>query len=198
MSSEVATGAPRLWWLAIVRGILAILFGTVALLWPVGTVVVLTVLFAIFAIVDGIVNIVAAISSRKWDPTWGWLLTQGILTLIVGLIAVFAPAYAASFLVLFLLWVIAIWAVIGGIFGIPAAASLGRSGGSKALGIILAILSIILGIVLIVVLVSNPQNALAGFVWVVAVYAIVAGVVLIIAAIAARAMLGRPRADAMA
>ena len=196
--SGLESGTPRLWWLAIVRGVIAILFGVVALVWPVGTVVVLTVLFAIFAIVDGIVNIVAAVSSRKWDPTWGWLLTQGILTLIVGIIAVFAPVYAASFLVLFLLWVIAIWAVIGGIFGIPAAASLGRTGGAKALGIILAILSIILGIVLIVVLVTNPENALEGFVWVVAVYAIVAGVVLIIAAIAARAMLGRPKQDAVA
>ena len=85
---------------------------------------------------------------------------------------------------LFVLWVIAIWAVIGGIFGIPAAASLGASGGSKAAGIILAILAIILGIALIWLLVTNPESALSGFVWVVAVYAIIAGVVLIISAIA--------------
>ena len=191
MSGAASVQRTSLWWLAIVRGVLAIIFGILVLTWPVETAVILTIVFAIFAIVDGIVNIVGAISSRKYDSTWGWLLTQGILTLIVGLIALFAPAFAAGFIVLFLLWVIAIWAVIGGIFGIPAAASLGATGGSKALGIILAILAIILGIALIVVLVSNPENALGGFVWLIGVYAIISGVVLIIAAIVGRMALGR-------
>jgi uncharacterized membrane protein HdeD (DUF308 family) len=176
-----------IWWLGIVRGIFAIIFGIVALTWPAETAVILTLIFAIYAIVDGIVNIVGAIATRKEDSTWGWLLAQGVLTLIVGLLALFAPLYAASFIVLFVLWVIAIWAVIGGIFGIPAAASIGASGGAKAFGIILAILAIILGIALIVVLVTNPQNALNGFVWLVAVYALIAGVVMIIASIAGRA-----------
>jgi len=200
--SAMSTGADdferTLWWLPIVRGVFAIIFGVVALLWPVGTVVILTIVFAIYAIVDGIVNIVAAISSRKEDSTWGWLLTQGILTLLVGLVALFAPYYAASFLVLFVLWVIAIWALIGGIFGIPAAASLGASGGSKAAGILLAILSIILGAILIWLLVTNPESALSGFVWVVAVYAIIAGVILIIAAIAARSASKRASRSAIA
>ena len=100
---------------------------------------VLTVIFAIYAIIDGIVTIAAAVADRKIDSTWGWLLTQGILTVIAGLIALFAPLVAAQFVVLFVLWVVAIWAVIGGIFGIPAAASMGASGGTKAAGIILAI-----------------------------------------------------------
>ena len=188
MSPSAYGERSSIWWLGIVRGIFAIIFGILALTWPQQTAIILTLVFAVYAIVDGIVNIVGAIATRKEDSAWGWLLAQGVLTLIVGLLALFAPLYAASFIVLFVLWVIAIWAVIGGIFGIPAAASLGTSGGAKAFGIILAILLIILGITLIVVLVTNPQNALLGFVWVVGVYAIVAGVVMIIAAIAGRAM----------
>ena len=187
MSPSAYGERSSIWWLAIVRGIFAIIFGILALTWPAETAVILTLVFAVYAIVDGIVNIVGAIATRREDSTWGWLLAQGILTLIVGLLAIFAPLYAASFIVLFVLWVIAIWAVIGGIFGIPAAASLGASGGAKALGIILAILAIILGIALIVVLVTNPESALSGFVWLVGWYAIIAGVVMIIAAIVGRA-----------
>jgi uncharacterized membrane protein HdeD (DUF308 family) len=196
MSPSAHGERSSIWWLAIVRGIFAIIFGILVLVWPVETVVILTLVFAVYAIVDGIVNIVAAIATRKEDSTWGWLLTQGILTLIVGVLALFAPLFAAQFVVLFVLWVIAIWAVIGGIFGIPAAATLGASGGSKAAGIILAVLAIILGIILIWLLVTNPESALSGFVWLVGVYAIVSGVVLIIAAIAGRAM--RRNADAIA
>ena len=198
MSGAASAPLTSLWWLAIIRGVLAIIFGILVLTWPAQTAVIVAVIFGIFAIVDGIVNIVGAISSRKYDSTWGWLLTQGILTLIVGILALFAPAFAAPFVLLFLLWVIAIWAVIGGIFGIPAAASLGATGGSRALGIILAILAIILGIALIVVLVSNPENALLGFVWIVGVYALISGIVLIIAAIVGRMALGRATKDAMA
>ena len=91
MSASSQRERSSLWWLAIVRGVFAIIFGILALTWPVETVVVLTLVFAIYAIVDGIVNIVAAIATRKEDSTWGWLLTQGILTLIVGLFALFAP-----------------------------------------------------------------------------------------------------------
>ena len=180
MSPSAYGERSSIWWLAIVRGIFAIIFGILALTWPAETAVILTLVFAVYAIVDGIVNIVGAIATRREDSTWGWLLAQGILTLIVGPLAIFAPLYAASFIVLFVLWVIAIWAVIGGIFGIPAAASLGASGGSKALGIIL-------GIALIVVLVTNPESALGGFVWLVGWYAIIAGVVMIIASIVGRA-----------
>jgi uncharacterized membrane protein HdeD (DUF308 family) len=187
MSPSAYGERSSIWWLGIVRGIFAIIFGILALTWPAETAVILTLVFAVYAIVDGIVNIVGAIATRNEDSTWGWLLAQGILTLIVGVLAIFAPLYAASFVVLFVLWVIAIWAVIGGIFGIPAAASLGASGGAKALGIILAILAIILGIALIVVLVTNPESALNGFVWLVGVYALIAGVVMIIAAIVGRA-----------
>ncbi len=132
MSPSAYGERSSIWWLAIVRGIFAIIFGILALTWPAETAVILTLVFAVYAIVDGIVNIVGAIATRKEDSTWGWLLAQGILTLIVGVLAIFAPLYAASFVVLFVLWVIAIWAVIGGIFGIPAAASLGASGGAKA------------------------------------------------------------------
>ena len=84
-----------------------------------------------------------------------------------------------------LLWIVAIWAIIGGIFGIPAAASL-ASGGARVFGIILAVLSIIFGIVLVVLLFVTPSSALIGLIYVLGAYAVLSGIVLIVIAFQAR------------
>jgi uncharacterized membrane protein HdeD (DUF308 family) len=56
------------WWARFARGLLAIAFGALALLWPRVTFVVLLAMFAAFSIADGIV-------SRIWSArngSWGW------------------------------------------------------------------------------------------------------------------------------
>jgi len=183
---EVSKFIKSVWWLVLLRGIFAIILGILAFIWPVGTAVAFVWVFGIYAIVDGIVNIVHAISNRKSDPTWGWLLTIGIVGLIAGFVVVIFPAAAGALALLVLLWIIAIWAVVGGIFGIPAAASL-ASGGAKVLGIVLAVLSIIFGIVLGILLFTTPSSALFGLIYVLGAYAVISGIVLIVIAFQARA-----------
>jgi uncharacterized membrane protein HdeD (DUF308 family) len=80
-----------------------------------------------------------------------------------------------------------VYAIMMGIAGIPAAASV-VDGGRKALGFIVAILSILLGIALLVIVFVSPLNGIVNLIWVVGVYAIIIGVVLIVAAIQARRM----------
>jgi len=182
---EVSKFIKSVWWLVLLRGIFAIILGILAFIWPVGTAVAFVWVFGIYAIVDGIMNIGHAIANRKSDPTWGWLLTIGIVGLIAGIVVLIFPAAAGALALLVLLWIIAIWAVVGGIFGIPAAASL-ASGGAKALGIILAVLSIIFGIVLGVLLFTTPSSALVGLIYVLGAYAVISGIVLIVIAFQAR------------
>ena len=105
--------------------------------------------------------------------------------MIAGLIILFHPGVSAAIIGIFVLWVIAIWAVVGGIFGIPAAAT-GAKGGARVLGIILAALAIVFGIILAISLFNTPEKALSGLVWLVALYAVISGIVLIIGSFIAR------------
>jgi len=61
----------RNWWMFLVRGVLAILFGVVAWVWPDLTVTVLVILFGAYALVDGVFAIIAAIvagGEGRWLP----------------------------------------------------------------------------------------------------------------------------------
>lgn len=182
---EVSKFIKSVWWLVLLRGIFAVILGILAFVWPVATAVAFVWVFAIYAIVDGVVNIVQAVSTRRTDPTWGWLLTIGVVGLIAGIVVMIFPAAAGALALLVFLWIIAIWAIVGGIFGIPAAASI-ASGGAKVLGIVFSVLSILFGVLLAILLFTTPQSALIGLIYVLGAYAVLAGIVLIVIAFQAR------------
>jgi uncharacterized membrane protein HdeD (DUF308 family) len=186
-AADLAKAARAIWWLVLIRGVLAIIFGVIALIHPGVAFVALVFTFAAFAFVDGIINIVHAVRVRNRDKRWGWLLVQGILSVLAGAVAFVFPLAAGVTLGIFALSLIGVYAIMMGISGIPAAASL-VDGGRKVLGFIVAILSILLGIALIVIVFVSPLNGIVNLIWVIGVYAIIIGVVLIVAAIQARRM----------
>jgi len=185
--TDVAKAARAIWWLVLIRGILAIVFGVIALIHPGVAFVALVYTFAAFAFVDGIANIVHAVRVRERDPRWGWLLAQGILSVIAGVLAFVFPLAAGLTIGIFALSLIGVYAIMMGIAGIPAAASV-VDGGRKVLGFIVAILSILLGIALLLIVFVAPLSGIVNLIWLVGVYAIIVGVVLIVAAIQARRM----------
>ncbi len=184
-ADDLARVAKAIWWLVLIRGILAIVFGILALVLPGVAFLALVYTFAAYAFVDGIANIVHAVRVRNRDTRWGWLLAQGILSVLAGIVAFVFPLAAGLTLGIFVLTLIGIYAIMMGISGIPAAASV-VDGGRKVLGFIVAILSILLGIALLVIVFVSPVAGIVNLIWVVGVYAIIIGVVLIIAAIQAR------------
>ncbi|HEX7734107.1 MAG TPA: HdeD family acid-resistance protein [Ktedonobacteraceae bacterium] len=161
----------RYWWLMLIWGILVVLFGLCAIFWPHITLLVLVSLFGAFALVNGVLAIFMAIQERHQIPYWGTELALGILSLIVGLGVMFWPGLSA----LVILYMIATWAIITGIFQLVAAFS-GMFTHSPIFLAIAGIASIILGIVLFV---SSPAVALLAMVWVIGVYALVDGFMLI-------------------
>ncbi len=104
------------WWVFVVRGLLVIAFGLLTLFWPQITLLVLVALFATFCVLDGVTSIISAV--RRKD--WGWHLIGGILSIIVGFLAIMWPASAGFALVL----LIAAWAIMRGVLDISAAISL--------------------------------------------------------------------------
>src|ERR1700746_3582084 len=100
----------RHWWVPVLRGVAALVFGVMAFVYPGLTVAVLVLLFGVWVLVDGIFRIVGAIGHRASDPEWGFNLVIGILGILIGLLTFHAPHITALALVIY----IAAWALMIG------------------------------------------------------------------------------------
>ena len=127
----------------IVRGVLAVAVGIIALAWPQVTVLALVILFAVYAFIAAGLEAMRAFSSRTAGPVFGHLLL-GLVDLGAGVIALVWPGPTALVLVL----IVASWAIVAGGFEIAAAFGHGEPAGTRALFILGGLVSIAFGIVL--------------------------------------------------
>jgi uncharacterized membrane protein HdeD (DUF308 family) len=162
------------WWATLLRGIAALIFGILALAWPGITLVVLVALFGAYALIDGIVAVFLALQETRTHHYWWVMLLEGLVGIAIGIITFFWPAITA----LILLYLIAIWAFVTGVFELGTAFS-GRIPAAQEWALAIAgILSIILGILLVI----EPGAGLLTIVFLVAIYAIIWGILLIVRA----------------
>lgn len=171
----IATALARNWWLLLIRGILAVLFGLMAFAWPTLTLVTLVLLYGAYAFVDGLTAIWFAVRSRAWG-----LLFFGILGVIVGIYTFFFPANAA----LLLLYLIAAWALVRGIFEIITAIQLRKEINYEWALVVSGLISIIFGIVLV----ANPGAGALAMVVVIGAFALMFGVMTIVLAFRVRGL----------
>lgn len=183
--SALTTVGKAIWWMILLRGIFAVLFGIFAIAFPDATLVALAILFAVYAILDGVTTIAHAVRMRARSPRWGWLLAQGILSVLAGLVAVLFPVLTGVFGALIVIYLIAFWAIVTGIAGLRAAHAM-TDGGRKTWAYVAAALSVLFGIALAVMATLSPASAISALVLIIGIYSIVAGVVLIAFAISAR------------
>jgi uncharacterized membrane protein HdeD (DUF308 family) len=168
----------RHWWVLLVRGFLAILFGIFALAAPGIALLVFIYVFAAYAILDGISAIAVSFQERSFLRTWWVLLIEGIAGVIFGILAFVWPGETA----LVLLYLVAFWALVTGVLEIGSAFVIrGAAGQRWGLGLA-GLLSFIFGIVLLVF----PGAGLLSILWLVGIYALVFGVSLIIYAFQVR------------
>jgi uncharacterized membrane protein HdeD (DUF308 family) len=107
-----AAGEEDRWWLLLVQGILGVLAGLVAIFWPGLTALALLYFIAAWAIVTGIMEIVAAIRLRREiEGEWA-LALSGALSVLFGVLLVVLPAPAG---LLSLVWLIGAYAVATGV-----------------------------------------------------------------------------------
>jgi uncharacterized membrane protein HdeD (DUF308 family) len=166
----------------VIRGILAVLFGLAALLWPGLTLIALVFLFGAYVLVDGVTVIVASLQERTTNRQWWVLLLEGIIGIIAGVLAFVWPAITA----LALLYIIASWAIITGIFEIVGAFSERFTGTPKWLMGISGVISLLLGVLLAIL----PGVGLLSLVWLIGIYALVFGILFIIHALQRRPLAG--------
>jgi uncharacterized membrane protein HdeD (DUF308 family) len=159
------------WWAVALRGVAAIIFGILAFIMPGVTLAVLVLLFGSYALVDGILNIIAAVSGRSGVRPWWALLLEGIVSIGAGLVAFFMPGLTA----LALVYVIAAWAVVTGVLEIVAAIRLRKAIDNEWWLGLSGALSIVFGVVLMM---APGAGALALVLWIGA-YAVIFGILLV-------------------
>src|SRR5262245_28033844 len=163
------------WWLLLLRGIAAIIFGICALVWPGITLLTLIFLWGAYAIVDGALAIWEAIAGRPSEmaPRW-WLAVVGIAGILAGLMAFAWPGLTALLLLVF----IATWAIIIGLLQIWGAIRLRKEIEGEWLLIVSGLLSVVFGIVMLV----QPGAGALALVWLIAWFSILVGCLYIVLA----------------
>jgi uncharacterized membrane protein HdeD (DUF308 family) len=160
------------WWLLLLRGIAAVVFGVLAIIWPGITLLALAYLFAAYALVDGVCALGAAIFGHTGGmvPRW-WLAVVGVIGVVAGLLALAWPGLTA----LFLLLLIASWAIVIGVLEIVGAIHLRKEIEGEWWLIVSGALSIAFGVIMF----AQPGAGALALVWVIGIYAILAGASLI-------------------
>jgi uncharacterized membrane protein HdeD (DUF308 family) len=162
----------RNWWLVVVRGVLSILFGLTAFLWPDLTFLVLVLMFGVYAVADGVFAMLTGLVSSKYSSRWWVFLLEGLVSVAAGVIAILQPGLAGVVLIA----VIAVWAILTGILEIAAAVRLRREITNEWMLAFGGFVSIVLGVLLFF------QPATGGIVLtlMIGAYALIFGIVLVI------------------
>ncbi|MFF0815284.1 HdeD family acid-resistance protein [Rhodococcus sp. NPDC003318] len=170
--------AKDVWWVLLVRGILAIAFGIVALVWPHVTVQVLIVVVGVFWIVDGLVSAVRAIQARKVVTSWVWWLAGALVSVIAGVVLFVWPDLTA----LAFAYVMGFWAILVGILEIIGAFQVMANGGQWIGVMVAGVLSLLFGLFLVI----WPGSGITGLMWLVGIFALLFGVFFVVGAFQVR------------
>lgn len=160
-------GLARNWWLMLLRGIAAIVFGVMAFVWPGPTLAVLVIFFGAYMLVDGALALWAAITGHNGTALRWWLAVVGASGIAVGLMTFFWPGTTALALVLF----IGAWSLVRGVFEIIGAIQLRKEIDNEWMLILGGVLSVIFGLGVL----ALPGAGALALVWVIAIYAIIFG-----------------------
>jgi uncharacterized membrane protein HdeD (DUF308 family) len=162
----IARAVADRWLMVGMRGLLAVFFGILALLWPGLTLAALVFLFGAYALVDGVFALVVGVRSKWWS-----VALMGVLGVVAGIVTFLFPGLTA----LSLLYLIAAWAIVRGVFEIVAAIRLRREITNEWLLILSGIASIAFGVLLFLF----PGAGALSVVWVIGAFALWLGILLL-------------------
>jgi uncharacterized membrane protein HdeD (DUF308 family) len=162
------------WWLLALRGLVAVLFGVLAFVWPGATLITLVWLFGAFALVNGLLSLILAAKAPKGYPRIGSLILGGLLGILAGLLTFVMPGITA----LGLLMLIAAWAIVTGIMEVVAAIRLRKIIANEWLLILAGIASVAFGVILFL----RPAAGALALIWWIGAWALIFGILLIVLA----------------
>jgi uncharacterized membrane protein HdeD (DUF308 family) len=158
------------WWLILLRGLFAILFGILTFIWPGVSLLTLVLLYGAYALADGVLALWAAITGGTPAPRW-WLSIVGLLGIAAGLLTLFWPGITA----LVLLWFIAGWAIAHGVMEIIGAIKLRKEIDNEWLLIAGGFISVIFGLIMLL----QPGAGALALIVVIGAFALLYGILLV-------------------
>ena len=161
----------------ILRGVLAVIVGLIAVAWPGVTVYALVVVFAVYAFLDAILQAGRAFSGVRAGAVVGRLLLA-LVDVAAGIVALVYPGLTAVTLV----YILAFWAIVFGLLELFAAFGAGETAGTRAWFVAAGLVSIVFG----VVLVARPEAGAISLALVYGIYSLAFGVTQIVLGVQAR------------
>jgi len=158
------------WWHLVVRGLAALVFGVLALLWPGLTLYFLVALFAAYLIISGIATFASA-ARHQGERGWWFLLLLGLASLFAAVAAIIYPGITALVLVA----IMGVNAIFAGVLDIVMAIRLRREIAGEWLLGDAGVISLVFGVLVL----AFPGAGALALVWLIALYAIVVGALLI-------------------
>jgi len=169
-------------WALGLKGLASVIFGVMVLAWPGISVLALTIVFGIYALATGAVEVGTAFSTKSKEER-GWLVASGLLGIVVGVIVVAWPGISA----LALLYVIGVYALLLGTLAVAASFQLPLDGRDSALTMVSGIVSIMFGVVIF----AKPGAGALAVLALIAAFALVTGVTELVIAIRGDKLLER-------
>ncbi|HMQ68971.1 MAG TPA: HdeD family acid-resistance protein [Ignavibacteria bacterium] len=157
------------WWLVLLRGILAVIFGIIALVSPGIVLISLLFYFGFVALFSGIFLIIEGIAVK--DDDRGIRIMEGILSLIFGILFIAMPGFVISFVMYF----IAFWAIIGGIMQIIYAIKLRKEITNEWMAVFNGVITLIFGILVLTNIFAGASTLVMLF----GIFALISGFLLI-------------------
>lgn len=172
LDSQVVDQIGRHWGWVALRGVVAILFGLMAMFMPAITLSALVLVWGAFALADGVLALIAGIRIRdQGKPLWA-LIIVGLLGVAAGIVTFLWPGLTA----LILLYIIAIWALVAGVFQIAAAIRFRKEIRNEWFLGLSGLVSVLFG----AMLVMQPGAGALALVWVIGIYAVFFGILLLV------------------
>jgi uncharacterized membrane protein HdeD (DUF308 family) len=169
------------WWAFVLRGLAALALGVFAFVWPGTTLAALILVFAFYAVFDGVLAVMAGLGTSGTQRLW--FLIGGVAGIAVGVLTFFYPNATAVALVL----LIGAWAIVTGVAEIVAAYTLRRVITREWLLALSGVLSVAFG----VLLVASPGSGALALLWLIGFYAILAGITYLAAGLRLRGLAGK-------
>ena len=190
-TDTIANGGWRLpahnWGWFMVRGILGILLGIGAVVFPLSAVFAFTMLFAIYCFIDGIASLVAGLrGAHAPGHRWGAMVFSGIIGIVIGILFLVMPLIAAVTYAFLAVVMLAAWSIITGVLEIVAAIRLRREMDGEWLLGLSGLISLLLGIAILALVIPYPAATILSAAWLIAIYAFASGIVLIAQALRLR------------